>query len=110
MSENVTGRKVFLLNPPSVVQDGLIGIVLAAEYEVYLVHDPERVLEANEARGRRKYVRVQPPPDARVEFNVQLAAGAESGTILDISSVGMAIRFSRPVKLESKSLLSDIQL
>ena len=191
MSENVTGRKVFLLNPPSVVQDELIGIVLAAEYEVYLVHDPERslavfrrfpdaivfvnidsqlkdgtweayvqqlmgignavgvlsyntnrelaerylmeigvqcgfialklgmkesartmlrVLEANEARGRRKYVRVQPPPDARVEFNVQLAAGAESGTILDISSVGMAIRFSRPVKLESKSLLSDIQL
>lgn len=191
MGADISGRKVFLLNPPSVVQEELIDIVLAAEYEVYLLHDaaralnvfqrfPEsvvfvnvdsplkdedweqyvsqlmelgisvgvlsynsdralaekylmeigvqcgfialklglqesartmlRVLEANEARGRRKYVRAQPPTDSRVGFNVDLPNGSVSGEILDISSVGMAVRFNSPVDLKPNSLLSDIQL
>jgi hypothetical protein len=194
-NESIAGKKVFLLNPPSVVQNELIQIILASEYEVYLLYDAERArkafakypdsivfvnidsgnkntdwepyvrdlvkgdanpqlkvgvlsyntdralvekylkeigvqcgfvalklgvkesakiilqaLEANEARGRRKYVRVKTGEDPRVAFNVDLPTGQISGRILDISSVGMAIQFSKPVKLPTKSVLQGIQL
>jgi hypothetical protein len=193
--DDISGKKVFLLNPPSVVQDELIGIILAAEYEVYLLYDADRALkafteypnsivfvnidsgskntnweryveelikdnkygdlkvgvlsynndralverylrkigvqcgyvalklgvkesakiilrtlEANGARGRRKYVRVRTGEDPRVAFNVDLPTGQASGRILDISSVGMAVQFNSQVKVQPKSLLSGIQL
>ncbi|MFP4375989.1 MAG: PilZ domain-containing protein, partial [Spirochaetales bacterium] len=194
-AESMAGKKIFLLNPPSVVQNELIQVILAAEYEVYLLYDAQRAhkafarhpdsivfvnidsgnknmdwepyvrelakgekypnlkvgvlsynsdraliqrylmdigvqcgfvalklgvkesakiilqaLEANEARGRRKYVRVKTGEDPRVAFNVDLPTGAAFGRILDISSVGMAIQFAKPVKLPPKSVLANIQL
>jgi hypothetical protein len=193
--QSIAGKKIFLLNPPSVVQNELIQVILASEYEVYLLYEAERALkafskhpnsivfvnidsgnkninwepyvrdlvkgekypdlkvgvlsynadralvekylvdigvqcgfvalklgvkesakiilqalEANDARGRRKYVRVKTGEDPRVAFNVDLPSGQASGRILDISSVGMAIQFSKPVKLPPKSVLPSIQL
>ena len=189
------GRRVFLLNPPSVVEQELMDALLAEEFEVYLLKDPAkarlvfakypdsivfigidglygepvweryirelladrkapdlrvgvlsyntderlaekylltlgvqcgyvalktgvsdstkimlRVLEANEARGRRRYVRARCAHDALTSFNVHLATGRLSGRILDISSVGMAVRFSSYVDLPAKTLLRDVQL
>jgi hypothetical protein len=69
-----------------------------------------QTLEANEARGRRKYVRARAADDRKVSFNVQVAGSRYEGRILDISSVGMAVRFSQPARLEPKSVLRDIQL
>ena len=192
---NEQGRRVFLLNPPSVVEQDLIEALLAAEYEVYLLKDPERArtvfarypdsiafigidsrydesewqryirgllsdkatgdlrigvlsynndralaekylmeigaqcgfvalktgmqestrimlraLEANEARGRRRYVRARCAEDRATTFNVTLPTGSATGRVLDISSVGMAARFSSYVDLPAKTVLRDIQL
>lgn len=195
MNEEIVGRKVFLLNPPSVVGEELIHAILAAEYEVYVVKDARRalrvfqrfpdsivfinidselpgdeweqyvkrlitektfadlrvgilsynsdpalienylmtigvqcgfvrlklgaqestkimlrMLEANEARGRRRYVRVRAAEDPRAGFNVDILGARHEGRILDISSVGMAVRFTDAVDIEPKSALPDVQL
>ena len=189
------GKRVFLLNPPSVVASELIEALLAAEYEVYLLKDPDRAkrvftrfgdsivwvgidsvldeqawqryvesllsqkaygdlrvgvlsynadaslaerylmqigvqcgfvalklgvdestrimlraLDANEARGRRRYVRARTADDDRSSFNVTIAGQRVTGRILDISSVGMAVRLRDGIELPAKSLLRDIQL
>lgn len=195
VADAATGRKVFLLNPPSVVGEDLIHAILAAEYELYVLKDPKRALavfkrfpdsivfvnidsvleereweayvrrlitdsifkdvrvgvlsynsdpaliekylmdvgvqcgfvrlklgtqestrimlqtlEANEAKGRRKYVRASVADDARASFNVEVAGTRHEGTILDISSVGMAVRFSNQVTIEQKSVLNGVQI
>lgn len=195
MGAEAAGRKVFLLNPPSVVGEDLIHAILAAEYELYVVKDPKRalrvfrrfpdsivflnidsemsepeweqyvrrllddkifadlrvgilsynsdsgliekylmqigvqcgfvrlklgaqestkimlrMLEANEARGRRRYVRARTAEDRKVGFNVEVGGHRYEGRILDISSVGMAVRFSEAVSFEPKSSLPGIQL
>ncbi|MFP4113696.1 MAG: PilZ domain-containing protein [Spirochaetota bacterium] len=195
MAVDAAGKKVFLLNPPSVVGEELIHAILAAEYELYVLKDPVRALrvfqkfpdsivfvnidadlagqtweqyvrrlvsektfanirvgilsynpeaklierylmeigvqcgfvkvklgvqestriilqalEANEARGRRKYVRARCANDTRTGFNVDVSGQRHEGRILDVSSVGMAIRFDKPVDLAPKSSLPDIQL
>ena len=195
MGAEASGRKVFLLNPPSVVGEELIHAILAAEYELYVVNDPNRalrvfrrfpdsivfvnidsemsepeweryvrrlldgdtftdlrvgilsynsdqelvekylmeigvqcgfvrlklgagestkimlrMLEANEARGRRRYVRARTAEDRKVGFNVEVGGRRYEGRILDISSVGMAVRFAESVHFEPKSSLPGIQL
>ncbi|TVQ22510.1 MAG: PilZ domain-containing protein [Spirochaetaceae bacterium] len=189
-----TGKRVFLLNPPSVVAAELIEALLAAEYEVYLLKDPDRAkrvfarfndsivwvgidsvlgeqqwqdyvrsllaqkagdlkvgvlsynadaslaerylmqigvqcgfvalklgveestrimlraLDANEARGRRRYVRARTADDDRTSFNLTINGQHVTGRILDISSVGMAVRFRETFDLPSKSVLRNIQL
>jgi hypothetical protein len=195
MATELAGKKVFLLNPPSVVGEELIHAILAAEYELYVLKDPKRalrvfqrfpdsivfinidseleeqeweqyvrrlideqtfsdirvgilsynpdreliekylmdigvqcgfvkvklgvqestrimlqMLEANEARGRRKYVRARTAEDRRTTFNVEIQGARYEGDILDISSVGMAARFRGGVDLAAKSLLPSIQL
>jgi hypothetical protein len=195
MGDAAAGRKVFLLNPPSVVGEELIHAILAAEYELYVISDPKRaltvfrrfpdsivfvnidsemsepeweqyvrrlldgqaftdlrvgilsynsdpelvekylmqigvqcgfvrlklgaqestkimlrMLEANEARGRRRYVRARTAEDRKVGFNVEVAGHRYEGRILDLSSVGMAVRFGEAVRFEPKSSLPSIQL
>jgi hypothetical protein len=189
------GRKVFILNPHSVVRDELVDAILSAEYELYLISDSQRALkvfkqfpdsivfinidsglkereweryvrrlvgttyfkhlsigilsynpdpkliekylmeigvacgfvrlslgaqestrimlqtlEANEARGRRRYVRSKAENDKRASFNFRHQGREYDGGILDISSVGMAIRFSRRAEIPAKALLTDMQL
>lgn len=195
LSHEIVGRKVFILNPSSVVTDELIEGILAAEYELYLLKDREKALrvlhkfpdcvlfinidtgakedvweayirnvmkssklqgvrigilsynpspelaerylmdigvhcgfirlrlgiqestkimlktlQANEAKGRRKYVRVQVGNDPHTSFNVRYQGKLCEGTILDISAVGMAAHFNSPVDIPPKSRLPEIQL
>ncbi len=195
MDAEIVGRKVFILNPLSVVTNELVEALLAAEYEVYLLKDRNRALhvlhkfpdsilfvnidsggkedsweqyvrsimaapglekvrvgilsynpnpklvekylmkigvpcgfvrlrfgaqasakilldtlKANEARGRRKYVRVKAGSDANTSFNVLYRGELIKGMILDISSVGMAAQFDESVNIPDKSRLPEIQL
>ncbi|MBU0936478.1 MAG: PilZ domain-containing protein [Spirochaetes bacterium] len=190
---NNFGKKVFFLNPPSVI-DEVMAILAEAEYEVYTTRDHERLaryirkdpecmvfvnidegddeglwrnwikklrddeltvgvgvgvftmlgnddqrntylmdiginagfivlklgaaktaeillktLEANEARGRRKYVRVQCPPDS-AEFNCKVNGELSRGRIIDLSIAGMATYFQDGNAPVLHSRLIDIQL
>ncbi len=67
-----------------------------------------KVLEANEAKGRRQFLRVHCGENTK--FNVVLASGLAEGRILDISSVGMACTFDNIVPLELHSVLKSVQL
>ena len=192
---DLSGRRVFLVNPPSVVGEQLLAALLKAEYEVYVISDPRRALkafaeykdsivfvnidsdlsetewkeyvrdliagsagsdlrvgilsynpdpeladaylmqigvqcgfvqlklganesteimlkalEANEARGRRKYVRARCGDDHRVSLNVDVNGRLYDGSILDISSVGMAVSFADATRFQAKTLLQGIQL
>jgi len=195
MSEEVSGRKVFILNPHSVMKEELLDAILAAEYELYLLKDPQRALrvfskfpdsivfinidsgmkepeweryirelrtqpgysrlsvgilsynpepdlvrkylmdigvqcgfvrlrlgmqestrimlqtlEANEAKGRRRYVRARTANDPRTSFNIDYMGQTYQGPILDISSVGMAVRLGPGVSIPGKTLLPHMQL
>jgi hypothetical protein len=195
MDYEIVGRKVFILNPLSVMTDELVEILLAAEYEVYLLkdrdralnvlqrfpdsilfvnidsggrdahweryvrsimadekletvrigilsYDPQvelakkylmeigvpcgfvklrqgtqesakillRTLKANEARGRRRYVRARVGQDEGTSFNVHYRGKLLQGRILDISSVGMAAQFVEVVNIPDKARLTDVQL
>ena len=192
---SVTGRKVFILYPHSVIQEDLIYTLINNEYEVYLIKDHNRALkllekfndsiifiniddrldeeeweeyirgimrnpslqdvrigilsynneaqlkqkylmeigvpcgfiqlklgiaqstkiiltalEANEAKGRRKYVRVNCEKDESAQFNVRISDTVISGKILDISSIGMAVRFETDPELQKNTLLEGIQM
>ena len=69
-----------------------------------------KTLEANEAKGRRKYVRAICRPNDLASFNVKYAGDILTGSILDISSVGMACTFDEPQLLKPGTDLTDIQL
>ncbi len=69
-----------------------------------------KTLEANEAKGQRKYIRVSCEEYKNASFNAKIEGEVYSGYISDLSSVGMAITFDKPVNLNVKTLLSDIQL
>lgn len=69
-----------------------------------------KTLEANEAKGRRKYVRARPQPED-ASFNYKDIAGElYTGQIMDISSVGMAVTFDSDIAPQKNSLLRDIQI
>ncbi|KGE71432.1 hypothetical protein [Spirochaeta lutea] len=191
-NSGLEARKVFILYPPSVVQEQLIEVLIQAEFEVAVIKDyrrifslmykypgsilflnieqrlPERdwdwlvdqiradqaahrtrlgilvynstdelkqhylmekglecgfitlklgiaesakillkTLEANEARGRRRYVRVRVPA-SKGSINVRYNGFTSQGTIMDISSVGMAAVLKPPIAKES--YIDDIQL
>jgi len=70
-----------------------------------------KTLEANEARGRRRFVRARCADPARSTFNVTLNGSLVTGSIVDISIAGMAFIFNHPVPgLKSSSPMSDVQL
>lgn len=88
------------------VQCGFIVVKLGAAKTAEILL---RTLEANEARGRRKYVRAMCPPDA-AEFNCTTDAGLLGGTIRDLSSVGMSAVFSGGIAIKTGTRLKDMQL
>jgi len=68
-----------------------------------------KVLEANEARGRRKYLRVH--CGDKTKLNFKLSSGAMvDGRLVDLSSVGMACTLNTDQELELHSKLESIQL
>jgi hypothetical protein len=69
-----------------------------------------KVLEANEAKGRRKFVRANCEKDLRVVMNFNYKESSYQGQILDISSVGMACSLPTEIPIDNKSMLNKIQL
>lgn len=68
-----------------------------------------KTLEANEARGRRKYVRAACPPGT-AEFTVPYGDAVLRGTVQDISTAGMAAWFDSAVDLAVGTRLKELQL
>jgi hypothetical protein len=69
-----------------------------------------KTLEANEARGRRKFVRARCPESVKAFFNVKYGAKLYTGRIHDISAAGMTYNFDKNLPLKSNEHLPDIQL
>jgi hypothetical protein len=69
-----------------------------------------KTLEANEARGRRRYVRARCMNSQKSVFNVKLMGKLYTGVILDISAAGMTFTMDKPVVIKPNSLIQDIQL
>ncbi len=69
-----------------------------------------KVLEVNEAKGRRKYVRVNCENIRNVEMNFTHTDSSYTSQILDISSVGCACKFSEEVPIENKTIIHEVQL
>lgn len=69
-----------------------------------------KVLEVNEAKGRRKFVRVNCENDPKVMVNFSHREHSYQGQIIDISSVGVACKFSESVSAKNKTILHKIQL
>lgn len=67
-----------------------------------------KVLEANEAKGRRKYLRVHCRENTKL--NLKTPTGNVSGRVLDLSSVGMACVLDGGRELALHSRLDSIQL
>lgn len=69
-----------------------------------------KTLEANEARGRRRYVRARCSEKQHATFNMGYQDGFLTGSILDISVAGMAFSFDRTVAIKPNTPISDVQL
>ncbi len=69
-----------------------------------------KVIEVNEAKGRRKFVRVNCENDPKVLLNFSHKEYSYKGQIIDISSVGVACRFPETVSVDNKTILHKIQL
>jgi hypothetical protein len=68
------------------------------------------MLSALDARGRRKNIRVRCDDGYSATFSVKIQKQIFSGTIVDISSIGMACVFNDRIELAPKKHLDDIQL
>ena len=68
-----------------------------------------KTLDANEVKGKRKYVRAKCNL-GEATLNVFHKGSHNSGHIVDISSVGIAIQFDIDLDLEKNTYLKDIQL
>ena len=69
-----------------------------------------KTLAANEARGRRQFVRARCTDPRKASFNVKVRGAHLTGQILDISVAGMSIRFDAAVPLRPHEVLDDVQL
>lgn len=69
-----------------------------------------KVLEVNEARGRRKYLRYPCGYNEHITLNLSLYGKQRVGNILDISSVGLSCCFDEPIDLSKNELMKSVQL
>ncbi len=69
-----------------------------------------KTLEANEAKGRRKYLRIDSSELKNTEYNFNFNGSLRSGMIRDISSVGMAFSTTDDVNIPQHTVLSDMQV
>jgi len=69
-----------------------------------------QTLMANEAKGKRKFVRARCPNNVTTEFNVELMGSMRNGYIKDISTAGMACIFQGDLDLPAKTPLNRVQL
>ncbi|MCL1927319.1 MAG: PilZ domain-containing protein [Treponema sp.] len=67
-------------------------------------------LEANEARGKRKYIRAFCADDINATVNVKGSGGIYYGKILDISAAGIAAKFDKFDDLPPNTKIREMQL
>jgi hypothetical protein len=89
------------------VQCGFIRLTLGIKESAAIIL---KALDANEAKGRRKYIRAKCTDLTVNSFNIRMGINTYKGRIRDISSVGMACVFDEHASFELKTPLNDIQL
>jgi hypothetical protein len=67
-------------------------------------------LEANEARGRRKFIRAECADDSTSTANIKSGTGFFNGKILDISAVGIAAKFDKPIEYNTNQVIPGVQM
>jgi hypothetical protein len=67
------------------------------------------VLEVNEARGKRKFIRAICKDDELATANVKGLHGVSHGKILDISSAAISIHFDKFETMPPKTVVRDMQ-
>jgi hypothetical protein len=68
-----------------------------------------RILEASEARGRRKYLRYNCTKNNNT-LNFDWSGKHKIGTILDISSLGFSCSFDEPMDIAKNQVVPNVQL
>ncbi|MDR1058105.1 MAG: PilZ domain-containing protein [Treponema sp.] len=69
-----------------------------------------QVLDVNEAKGRRKFLRADCQDDINATMNYKSDTGMYHGKLLDISSAGIAAKIEEFEDLPANSLLRNVQL
>lgn len=67
-------------------------------------------LQANEAKGRRRYIRANCALDQLSSVNIRIAGASVEGTIRDISVVGFSCSLQPDPNFQKNALVEDIQL
>jgi hypothetical protein len=67
-------------------------------------------LDANEAKGRRKFIRAGCEDDVNATMNYKCADGFFQGKLLDISSAGIAARIEKFPEMPPNTLMREVQL
>lgn len=69
-----------------------------------------KALLVNEARGRRRYIRVR-PVEGTATFNIKYRGELATGVVYDISSVGISAAFDKEIyDFPENTLLRDVQI
>jgi hypothetical protein len=69
-----------------------------------------KTLEANEARGRRRFVRARCSDPQKATFNMKVGGKLLHGSIRDLSAAGMSFGLEKYVPMKASTPLNDIQL
>jgi hypothetical protein len=69
-----------------------------------------RTLAANEAKGRRHFVRARCNDPRKASFNVTVRGAHLTGSVVDISITGMSFRFDQTINLRPREAFEDVQL
>jgi hypothetical protein len=88
------------------VQCGFIVVKIGAAQTSEIL---DRTLEANEARGRRKFVRARCAPGTAL-MSVEYAESTLRAELTDLSSAGMALQFQCGMNLKVGTVLRDFSL
>jgi hypothetical protein len=86
---------------------GYIQLKLGIQESTKIIHD---ALYANEANGRRKYLRAFCKDEAHVTMNYKCDEGFFQGQILDISAAGISAKISKFPNFKPHTLLAGVQL
>jgi hypothetical protein len=104
LNDNPELREHFLMNVQ--VQCGFVILKIGASKTAEIL---AKTLEANEARGRRKFVRAPCSPGVG-QCAVDFEGATLRADLTDLSSAGMAIHFGNSVGLKVGTVLRDMSL
>jgi hypothetical protein len=104
LNDNVQLREHYLMHLG--VRCGFVILKIGASQTAEIL---AKTLEANEARGRRKFVRADCAPGSAL-CAVDFEGATLRAELTDLSSAGMAVRFEGGVGLKVGTVLRDISL